>query len=87
MGKEPVTAAQQKAKGWSRRQNQHYQVCVCVCVCVCVWVWVWGGGGRELASYAGSRSENLFEPLLSVKKRINKQAIWHTELCARAYSI
>jgi hypothetical protein len=27
-------------------------VCVCVCVCGCV-------GGRELASYAGSRSEGL----------------------------
>jgi hypothetical protein len=30
---------------------------------VCVFV---DGGGRELASYAGSRSENLFEPLLAV---------------------
>jgi hypothetical protein len=25
---------------------------------VCVCGWVWGGGGRELASYAGSRSES-----------------------------
>jgi hypothetical protein len=38
------------------------QVCLFVCVCVCVCVFV-GGGGRELASYAGSRSEDLFEPL------------------------
>jgi hypothetical protein len=30
-------------------------------LCVCVFV-----GGRELASYAGSRSESLFEPLLAV---------------------
>jgi hypothetical protein len=38
-----------------------YIVCVCVCVCGCGC-----GGGRELASYAGSRSESLFEPLLAV---------------------
>jgi hypothetical protein len=42
---------------------------VCMCVCVCVCVCGCGVGGRELASYAGSRSENLFGPLLSVKKK------------------
>jgi hypothetical protein len=34
-------------------------VCVCVCVCVCGCVLFVGGGGRELASCAGSRSEDL----------------------------
>jgi hypothetical protein len=37
-------------------------VCVCVCVCVCLWV----GVGVCCRCYTGSRSENLFEPLLAV---------------------
>jgi hypothetical protein len=36
-------------------------------MCVCVCAGVGGcGGGRELASYAGSRSESLFGPLSAV---------------------
>jgi hypothetical protein len=64
------------------------RVCVRVRVCVCgVGGWGGGGGGR-----AGElRGIPVREPLRAsviVKKRIDEQAIWHTELCARAcYSI
>jgi hypothetical protein len=84
-----TAAAAAAAAGTGTPHNSNTSTLRSACVCVCGWVSGCGGGGGASwrATRGGSRSENLLEPLLSVKKRTDEQAIWHTEYCARAYSI